>query len=164
MPFDPTPVTPVRDTDVHGLANLPSELLLQALEDLEWCEARADTYLIDMGTWHTPQDDGRCAVCLAGSVMARTLGADKKYMNAPANCASAAVRMKLCALDLARDGGLLEYLLHLDRQDDARSLADRYKRMLVGNISFVFPDYSQDPDKFKAGIRAMAAELARHGL
>lgn len=53
------------------LPEKPSELLKLAMLDLEKVEADP-RYRVDMGEWHKP--NGRCSVCLAGSVMAKTLG------------------------------------------------------------------------------------------
>lgn len=52
-----------------------SDLLEVALKDLAAVERMKKTYKVDMGSWHEPKfgDDSRCAVCLAGSVMARTM-------------------------------------------------------------------------------------------
>lgn len=55
------------------LSDKPSELILQALEDLEWVEAQPEKYVIDMSEWHLPVG-GKCEVCMAGSIMARRLG------------------------------------------------------------------------------------------
>lgn len=52
-----------------------SDRILVALHDLELVEADP-RYKIDMDTWHKP--NGQCAVCLAGSVMAKTLNAPIK--------------------------------------------------------------------------------------
>lgn len=57
------------------LPDKPSEIMRLALADLRSCKSD-DTYKINMGTWHTPLLNGRCSVCLAGAVMAKTLKAD----------------------------------------------------------------------------------------
>lgn len=58
------------------LPRKPSALIRLALKDLEACEADPN-YEIAMGVWHTPKSvwnrEGPCVVCLAGSVMAKTL-------------------------------------------------------------------------------------------
>ena len=63
--------------DKQQLANafleaLPSTKIRMAIKDLEAVE-RSAKYEVDMDTWHTAarhDTDGRCRVCLAGSVMA----------------------------------------------------------------------------------------------
>jgi hypothetical protein len=52
------------------LPDKPSELLLVALADLEAVE-QDKRYVVNMRVWH--EANGQCAVCLAGSVMAKTL-------------------------------------------------------------------------------------------
>ncbi len=50
-----------------------SRLIRLALADLAKVE-RSKKYVVDMTwSWHSPQPSGKCAVCLAGSVMAKTL-------------------------------------------------------------------------------------------
>lgn len=58
------------------LALLPkklSDLMLLALTDLEKCENASEHYKIDMSIWLSR--NSHCTVCLAGAVMAQTLGA-----------------------------------------------------------------------------------------
>ena len=47
-----------------------SDLMEVAIKDLRLVERQKKTYRIWMGDWHEPKSDGKCAVCLAGSVMA----------------------------------------------------------------------------------------------
>jgi len=56
------------------LPNKPSELIRVALRDLEYVE-KSPQYLVDMGTWFSSAIPGGrpCAVCLAGSVVVRSL-------------------------------------------------------------------------------------------
>ena len=56
--------------EAQRLPDKPSELLILAMEDIERVEADP-RYKIDMGSWHEP--NGKCKVCAAGSVMAKTL-------------------------------------------------------------------------------------------
>lgn len=51
-----------------------SELLELAVRDALTCEAEPARYRLDMGSWHSPGRDGVCHVCLAGAVLAQTLG------------------------------------------------------------------------------------------
>lgn len=53
-----------------------SALLRVAVRDAQALE-KSKKYKLAMGDWHVPADEsvsGKCEVCLAGSVMARTLG------------------------------------------------------------------------------------------
>ena len=58
------------------LPSKPWNLIRLAIKDLEKCEIDPN-YKIDMDVWHLPpnehisSDDGKCWVCLAGSVMAK---------------------------------------------------------------------------------------------
>jgi len=54
---------------------LPSDLaclIKVAHDDLVACE-RDPRYVINMSRWHEPRADGKCLVCLAGAVMAKTM-------------------------------------------------------------------------------------------
>lgn len=117
------------------LPDRPSELLKLAMADLD--AVRADPqYHVDMAAWHIPQSNGVCAVCLAGSVMANTLGLESKNAiygietfekladEAGANGRSLAVKM--VALDNIRRGYVAEavemmgYRVEFENPDDAR--------------------------------------------
>lgn len=54
------------------LPKIPSKLLFIGLADLRKCE-EDERYDINMTFWHNPKEDV-CVVCLAGAVMAQTLG------------------------------------------------------------------------------------------
>lgn len=51
------------------LSEYPSEAILQALEDLEWCENNPN-YTIDTGVYMEVDED-HCYVCQAGAILAR---------------------------------------------------------------------------------------------
>ncbi len=91
-------------TDQPKLPTKLSELLLLAVADAKKCEAMPETYVLEMLDWHLPEqiDDrltGKCAVCMAGAVIAQTLGADpsKELMPCDYEYNSA-----LCAIDEMR--------------------------------------------------------------
>jgi hypothetical protein len=54
-----------------------SDLIRLAVKDAQTV-AKLPGYKLDMRMWHQPKDDDTCNVCLAGSVMANTLGADRR--------------------------------------------------------------------------------------
>lgn len=67
---------------MKNLPNKASELIRLAIGDLEKAEA-SERYVIDMGNWHTPENlikgslySDKCAICLAGAVMAFSLDID----------------------------------------------------------------------------------------
>ncbi|MCZ6897657.1 MAG: hypothetical protein O7D95_02960 [Betaproteobacteria bacterium] len=74
-----------------------------ALDDLKKVE-RSPKYSIDMGTWHEP--NGTCAVCMAGSIMAKTLGADIELDVMPDDY-SDKIRRALEAIDYIRVGNIM---------------------------------------------------------
>lgn len=83
------------------LPDKPSELIELALDDLAAVEAD-DRYKVDMDTWHNPRT-GFCAVCFAGSVIAKTLNTNPRNFRAPRDY-DEDTRDKLSALDEFRDG------------------------------------------------------------
>ncbi len=90
------------------LPDKPSELIRVALADLRKCE-EDPCYEINMAEWHAPHG-GRCEVCLAGSVMAQSLGADPDCSHSPKQFSEGAFNLKLCALDEFHEGCLAEGL------------------------------------------------------
>ena len=84
----------------------PSELLRCALTDLMRCN-NDPLYNIEMGSWHSPHTGGsnQCDVCLAGSVMAQSLGANAVHWLMPANY-KGEVQAPLLALDSMRMGSV----------------------------------------------------------
>ena len=54
------------------LPDKPSKLIKIAVRDMEKC-MRDSRYEIDMRVWHGPGFTGKCKVCLAGSVLAKTV-------------------------------------------------------------------------------------------
>lgn len=62
------------------LPNKLSDLLELAVHDVQKCEAEPKRFVLDMGKWHSPKEDGVCALCMAGAVMAQTMAVpDKEY-------------------------------------------------------------------------------------
>lgn len=115
------------------LPDKKSELIRLAIADLEKCE-QDPNYTIDMTRWHEPRYDGVCQVCLAGSVMAKTLNANIRFY-----------------LDWVRYGSTTSYkLLFLD---DIRT----YSRIPVEWISYDDRiSYFLNPTKFKHNMLVIA--------
>jgi hypothetical protein len=130
------------------LSEIPSIAILQALEDLEACE-RDPRYVVDMSCWHIPDDD-QCAVCLAGSVMAKRLGANHDVDFLPRNFEK---RDMLRSLDRFRCGEINDGLIDLEISIPA-GLPD----------DVPVEEYGVDPAAFKADMRRLAAMLAEVGL
>jgi hypothetical protein len=137
---------------MNQLPDKPSELIRVALADLGKCET--DTaYEIAMGTWHTPTSRGACAVCLVGSVMAKTLGADPDEVAEPFDLGHFECR-KLEALDDFRTGDI-ERALRLLELPPAPESVGLYREIT---------HYEDDPGAFKSDMRQLADDLERAGL
>lgn len=70
------PYRPMSDaqTSAESLPRLPSALLRLAVADSMACE-QDPSYVLEMTTWMgRDSETGRCQVCMAGAVLARTLG------------------------------------------------------------------------------------------
>ena len=141
------------------LSRVPSVVITEALDDLIKCE-RSDKYLIDMGTWYAPDyytaednfERSKCAICLAGAVMAKRLGNGDKERS-PKNYRGNN-RGVLYALDHFRCG---------DVHRGFKSL--NLSRYWVGTkFNRVIVNYSDDPGKFKRDMRKLSRDLAEAGF
>lgn len=56
------------------LPRVPSKLIRVALADLRTCEALPEKYHMCMDVWYSPTQGGKCMLCLAGAVIAQSLG------------------------------------------------------------------------------------------
>ena len=150
---------------MNTLPDVPSELILLALHDLELCE-KDPRYSIEMSEWHNPAYQNSvvgtlnmrlnfevCAVCLAGSVMAKTLNTAIDERRYPQNFNE---EKKFWALEHFRSGELSEGL------DALGIVADDYP--VNYDISGVMCDYEDGPEKFKSQMKAIATELKECGL
>jgi hypothetical protein len=140
---------------MKSLPRTPSALIELALADLEKAE-NSDRYVVDMTTWHDGDRYG-CAVCLAGSVMAFSLGFDSDLPAEPADIGGDDMRA-LYALDCLRTGQIDDGLDYLDIEipEQRKDELGRWRR----NVTH-YEDY---PDKFKADMRELAADLKELGL
>lgn len=132
----------------------PSELIRVALADLEAVE-KDDRYRVDMRVWHGRSDEskeGPCFVCLAGAVMAKSLGADLYNYLVPYDFGEE-IDYRLIALDSFRQGFVEAALVHLSVEP------------VVGVVPYmtVVP-YEDNPVRFKADMHTMATHLEEHGL
>ena len=132
------------------LPDKPSDLIRLGLKDLEACE-RSRNYFVNMNTWHEPLF-GKCAVCLAGAVMAKTLGIDRDDDVSPSEL-GAATDDRLSALDCLRVGSLGVAL---------RGLGIDKPPQLPEAVATV--DYHQDPNDFKNDMFDLATLFEWHGL
>ena len=131
------------------LPDKASELIRVALKDLEACE-KSEKYHIYMGTWHEPEPTERpCAVCLAGAVMAQSLGAKTSEMYEPVDFDEN--ENKLEALNEFRDGDLAAAFEWLGVEWEGESTVDvaRY--------------FDEDSSQFKEDMNNLADKLEAAG-
>lgn len=95
------------------LPTKPSNLILLALTDLAWIE-KSKRYTVDMLTWHESYNH-KCSVCFAGSVMARTLEANRKEDLSPSSF-HLKTTMSLNALNSFRMFDLVSAYSAIDRK------------------------------------------------
>lgn len=102
--------------DILRLSNVLSEATEQALRDLELVRNDPD-YVINFNKWHEKCEDTsqfekrKCAVCFAGSVMVKSLGANINTFYVPQDFPEES--SMLLALDFIRKGNILNALLNL---------------------------------------------------
>ncbi len=144
------------NTKSDCLPSKPSELIRVALADLRKCE-KDKRYGIDMSDWHVPVDDDdpdepACYVCLAGAVMAKSLGVPigeskscgSYYLGAPL------VSDQLDALDEFRKGCVSDALGELGISSPHRTMP--------------IPAYERGAEDFHEAMAGMADMLESEGL
>lgn len=89
-----------------------------ALDDITKTE-RSPLYQVDMSLWHKP--NSYCAVCFAGSVMAKTLGADITKKIDPSHY-DTIIESALLALNHLRSGHVLKAIMVFDGTSRLRDL------------------------------------------
>ena len=130
-----------------------SELIELAIHDLQAVE-KDRRYVVNMCYWHMPMD-GVCEVCLAGAVMAGTLGVSPlSLVDDPCAEFTESVSRKLLALEAVRKGMVI----------DALSFLRKPGRMPVAALWVDPPTYSCDRDGFFAALRGIAETLRKEGL
>lgn len=130
------------------LPRVPSQLIRLALADLRKVEADPK-YRVSMGHWHSRCSD-TCYVCLAGSVMAKTLSAPP--VNVPLS-AFPNDYQALLALNDFRMG-------HVDVA--CMRLGIERPESVPGGI--YVPGYEEDPERFHSTMHYLAANLEAAGL
>lgn len=137
------------------LPNKPSELIRVALDDLRKVE-RSPLYRVDMGEYHTP--NGKCAVCFAGAVMAKSLGTPPSQMAWPETFGAATAK-KLEALNALRTGWVESALDELDLKAWNGPMPEGVKS------DYRIPAYGKrNRNKFHAAMRKLAKTLERAGF
>lgn len=139
--------------NIGKLPGKPSELIRLALKDLAKVE-RSKKYKIDMTKWHAvwPQEVTKeiCCVCLAGSVIAKTLGATPDRSMTPGDFDEG---MALGALDYFRRGEIHEGFITLDLY---------LPKKIPETISITL--YNESKIKFHKDMRDLANMLEKEGF
>lgn len=131
------------------LPDKPSELILVALADLEAVE-KDPAYTVDMAKWHR-FEGGTCFVCLAGAVLAKTVGLYPQETVGP-HSVKTEISDKMRALDSFRTGDVAGGLWYLEAEGEGIQ------------SSMTVPLYDSDPAGFKGALRQIAEMLATHNL
>lgn len=142
------------------LPGQPSKLIRLALKDLEAVE-KSKRFVVDMNEWFRP--NGQCAVCLAGSVMAKTLKVSTS-------------KRKLKSLGLLDSWGEVipdkfkKEMYALQALNYFRlgecGWAFRYLDLTKGSgvpFDCMITDYHSDPEEFKDQMHQLAGELEDGG-
>lgn len=140
-----------------------SGLIRVALADLRKVEARADIYRIDMSEWHsgTRTRDGsprKCAVCLAGAVMAFSLDAPYSESRIPSDYSD--IQKKLWAINDLRDGCVVSAHISLT---DGLIPPDEDILNIDNQFICMVPPYEEDPEEFHSQMEELAAALEAVG-
>lgn len=133
-----------------NLPDMPSELIRLALADLREAE-KSPHYVVDMASWHQPTVGARCLVCLAGAVMAFSLGTNFDYDVSPRHFPPD-TGFKLNAINDLRTGyaSAAFSALGLEVED-----SNRFDREIV--------PYRADREAFHREMEALASDLAKAG-
>ncbi len=150
--------TTLPDT-LHGLLKI-------ALDDLELCEADPD-YHINMLCWHYhdevepgQQEEPKCFVCLAGSVLAKTCGVPKDFNLYIGTLDNSLTAKKLNAIDWLRDGDVKGAY---QRLHGTVNRTEGNGHVLIDFNRCIKP-YTVDPILFKTQLRALVTVLEEAGI
>lgn len=145
-----------------------SALIDLALADLELAEKSKD-YVIDMGEWHRApssdpyDDDNLCSVCLAGSVMAFSLKANKVKTYEPEFIPESMGDNtdQLLAINCLRTGSVQEAseILGLDNEEEDGPFSTDF-----GWFDRDVIDYEDNRAGFKRDMKKLSADLKKYGF
>ena len=152
------------------LPSKPSELVKLAIIDLKAIEATPG-YLIDMGSWHVGHAPGssgdKCWVCLAGAVMANSLGV-KPSMSVkpwdPIFDSDVTLEGKLEALDSFRSGDIYHGITLMCPEFDTDEKADALLEKMGESCNIFIPEYEEDREEFYQGMEKVIKILKEHDL
>lgn len=161
-----------------SLPSLPSALIRVAIADLKKAE-RSKDYMVNMGHYHLASKasyDGEtctaepatCHICLAGAVMAFSLGVPSTVTFAPSEYADDELTDKLYALDHLRCGNLMDGLSKLGV---SKTKISATQRVLIPKEAgkhrssyYSVPEYEHNKTAFKKEMLALADKLESVGL
>ena len=158
---------------MKSLPNKPSELVELAILDLKAIEQNPN-YLIAMDSWHVGSyrdhpniERPRCLVCLAGAVMAQSLGIETTMTVKPWDPifhSDVTLEGKLAALDSFRNGNIYHGItLMCPEFDDYHSAHALLEKMGMSANIFV-PEYEEDREEFYQGMEKVIKILKEHAL
>ena len=139
-----------------------SDLLEVGLEDLEKCE-KDERYFIDMGEWHKPWPGGICAVCMAGSVMAKRLKTDSRDLVLYPASFDDDTKNKLMAISHVSLGAIWAAFKRL-RFSTGLSVDSIMVTGEYGDAYFDPSSYSRNPRMFKVDIQRIIKALRKYKL
>ena len=167
------------DHDLSALPKPPSTasgLIRTALADLELAESPGSGYDIDMQIWHEPRHMAGCTVCLAGSVMAYTIGMARNedgdrmlqemFRLVEDDCDErvGAWYQSLLALDKFAQGRLRDAATELEAMPRGGDVwNDLYEAAIASRFDATFERHEDDPAAFKAALAALADALEARG-
>ena len=143
---------------VKELPDLPSAMIRVALADLRKAE-RSVRYRITMGAWHEP--NGKCAVCLAGAVMAFSLAAPRNLIIYP-EAYPPILNNKLEACDYFREGHIADGLTNMGCLTKAKKVIPEVKQYDFFHRDHV--EYYDDSKLWYKQMRKLARDLKAIGL
>ena len=133
-----------------------SDLLEIAQTDLKAIE-KDERYTVNMVAWHSAAIGGKCAVCMAGAVMARSLKTPYDISASPFNgYMDVTVSKKLHAINYARSGDVLMALTMLGGNESHYSHYYLERPYIVS--------YHSNSQAFHTGITDLIANLRGEGL
>jgi hypothetical protein len=125
-----------------------------ALRDLARCR-NDPSYRIYMGAWHYPDLlHDFCHVCLAGSVMAKTLQVPLRAEASP-SAFDCEVRDKLRALNSLRGGSVANFFEYLERRKLSAAMILRLESSYPGDANI---------DRLVKWLRKVVAQLEKNKL
>jgi len=145
-----------RATRRKALPRKLSSLILVANAD-NAAVSRSKRYQVSMNFWHVPSNTGKCAVCYAGGVMVRGLGARHGEDYMPDDFSGETPR-KLRALNQLRQGEVGDAGYELGLESDKITSLEDFNRIIT-------PYSSTDNGKaFRADMKKLAMDLKAAGF